>query len=530
MNRVRHFSVNRPSIVALYAWIMLITAISLLFGEETLAPVDSRTNLPIGGVHLSFPVWGSIMEPFTALFHIMGAVPAYKPGIGSILVWIMVVVLILSISTARKNGSTLFSTVFQTFRNAGLALLLLALYLAVGLTIHFPNWALEKDGSELVVADIHSHSLLSHDGMISANKNLLLHEQRGYDVVAMTDHVNSQGPFDAGRVKGEGGIPAVLSGIEVPVYYGAHFYLLGLGMSKGAPLPNGLSWREGTESPTPPARLPPYLWDVKQFIATIHHYHGVVITVAHNLDASEVFKLADQGVDGFEYINSGHAPLSGAVRKAMLTVQRTKGIPLLASNDWHGWSGNLNAWTLVAPANTQALMPGDIVLEALRHHDSAHIIPAVSFPVHPMSWFEVITAPFSATFLYAKTLSFWQLLFWWVWAGIFTLLVRSWPFRRISPARFVMHLFILTAGVLELCDGAAMLLTSYSSSLAPALNLKISCIGIGIGLLLITFESRLFYAHFKQVQTARLLKLISPIMLFLSLTGLFRPKGQRGVV
>jgi len=526
MNRVYRVSVNRsPVVVALYAWLLLITVISLFFGEGALAPVDSRTNVPIDGVHLSFPVWGSIMEPFTALFHIMGAVPAYKPGIGSILAWIMVIVLISSISTARKNGSTLFSTAFQTFRNAGLALLLLALYVAVGLTTHFPNWALEKDDAELVVADMHSHSLLSHDGIISAGKNLLLHEQRGYDVVAMTDHVNPQGLFDADRVKGEGGIPAVLSGIEVPVYYGAHYYLIGLGMSKDAPLPHGLLWREGTKSPMPP-RLPmQYLWDVKGFISTIHHYHGVVITVALHLDASEVLKLADQGVDGFEYINSGHEPLPRTVRNAMLTVQRTKGIPLLASNDWHGWSGNLNAWTLVAPANSQNLMPGDTVLEALRHHDSAHIIPAVSFPVHPMSWFEIITAPFSATFLYAKTLSFWQLLFWWIWAGIFTLMVRSWPFCRISPVRFVMHLFILTAGVLELSDGVTMLLASYSSSLAPVLNLKISCIGVGIGLLLITFESRLLYAHFKEAPSDRLLQLLSPIML----TGLFRPKDQRRI-
>lgn len=513
----------KPCMIVAYSWLIMITVIAVIFGGGVFVPVDPRTGLPLHGVHLSFPVWGSLIEPFTALFHIMETVPDYKRGILSILTWILFIVFICSVWLADRRGERLFAILGSGFRAAITALFLLLLYLAITLTSHFPNWSLQKDGTDVVVADLHSHSLHSHDGVISARENLRWHQQRGYDVVAFTDHVNAQGPFVAYRPKGEG-LPAVIHGIEIPTYYGAHFYFTALGMDKDTPLPNGLAWREGAKAPLPPASLPPYIWYIKRFIKTVHQHHGVVITVALHLDVADVVALTKAGVDGFEYINSGHEPLPESVRQALLTAQRTKGVVLLASNDWHGWTGALNAWTLFTPSSDKrSLTPKDIVLDALRQHDTSHIIPAVSYPVHVMTWFEIVMAPFTSIFLYAKTLSFWQLLSWWVWVGLCALLVKTWQFKGISPSRFGMHAFILTAGIRELWDGVTRLPVSLSSSSTfLSLNFKIIYCSFAVGFFLVFSE--LFIA-------CRASAGITPIRLTAYMHSFIRPLLRRlGIV
>jgi len=153
------------------------------------------------------------------------------------------------------------------------------------------------------------------------------------------------------------------------------------------------------------------------FINTVHQHHGIVLTVGLNLKPSDVYALAEAGVDGFEYVNYGHKPLPAPVREAMRHVQKTKGIALVASNDWHGWTGALNAWTTILTSQSgSGKLPADVVMNALRQHNAKYIIPTVSHPVHLMSVVETITAPFTSVYLYAQALSKWQLLSWWIWA------------------------------------------------------------------------------------------------------------------
>lgn len=491
-----------PYLAAAYLWLVLITGIALFSVGEPLLPLDPRTNTAVEGVHLSFPAWGSFFEPLTAPLHIVGFLPDYRQGVVSMFAWLLTCIFLFPIFRAKKTTG-LVQAAARGFRAIMIALLLLALYSTYVLTTHFPNWSLVKDMDSIIAADLHSHSLLSHDGVISARDNLLLHKERGYDLVAFTDHVNPQGPSAVFLASGDG-LPAAdaLAGIEIPVYYGAHFYFVVLGMSKDSPLPKGLAFYGGHELPlTPPSVYirKPHTWSIEKFIETVHQHHGIIITVGYHINAADVYTLAEAGVDGFEFVNYGHRPLSAEVRQAMLDVQRTKRVALVASNDWHGWTGALNAWTLVtSDPRIKDSSPKEVLLEALRHRDVEHIIPVVAQAVHPMSLFETIVAPFTATFLYAKALSPWQLISWWLWIIVFSLLVKFKNYREISLAKLVVPVLILVAGLLKAFDGIAMLFFSTLPLPLSKLYSGTAYISIGAGIIMAAIALLLGYKWFFQ--------------------------------
>ncbi|TLS78329.1 hypothetical protein FE236_00820 [Mariprofundus erugo] len=477
-----------PAMIALYAWIALITFISLVFGRGVFAPVDPRTDLPVQGVHLAFSARDSVVEPFTALFHLLETLPDYKSGIVVFLIWIVVGVSLFFFLTARRRGEQTGGAVRSGIRAACVALMLYGIYICTALTSHFPNWTIVKDDPAVVVADLHTHSIYSHDGVIAAKANMRLHKLRGYDLVAFTEHVNPWGPYSVHYSKGED-LAVALAGIEIPVYYGGNFYLIAIGMERNTPLPNGLAWSQGTRQPMAPKDLPSYLWNIDKFIATVHAHHGIIFTVAFHLNASDVTALAEAGVDGFEYINFGHPPLHDDVRQALLNAQQRFGVALLACNDWHGWTGALNVWTLIyPPAGSAPSTPEEVTLAALRAHDARDIVPAVAYPVHPMHWQELVVAPFTAVYSYGKTISGWQLLSWWLWAVLLVAMTKLWRQRGYAPAQLALRLYIVIAGLLALINGATMLVNSYPYLFSSPLNYKTGWWSMIAGLMLLLIE------------------------------------------
>lgn len=492
----------QPAMIALYVWIALITIISLVFGRGVFSPVDPRTDLPVEGVHLVFSLRDSVVEPFTALFHLLETLPDYKQGIIVFLIWIVIAVFLLFFRRSRRQGESPGMAMRCGIRAAMVAMLLYGIYICTALTSHFPNWSIAKDNPGVVVADLHSHSIYSHDGVIAASSNMLLHKQRGYDLVAFTEHVNPWGPYTVNYSKGEG-LAVALAGIEIPVYYGGNFYLIALGMERNTPLPNGLAWSKGTRHPMAPKHLPSYLWNVQKFIDVVHSHHGIVFTVAFHLNASDVAALAESGVDGFEYINFGHPPLTDEVRQALPMAQQRFGVALLACNDWHGWTGALNVWTLIYPAAGSGLSsPDEVTLAALRGHDTRDIVPAVAYPVHPMSWQELVAAPLTAVYAYGRTISGWQLLSWWLWAALLTVMVKLWRQRGYAPAQLALRLYIVIAGVLALINGANMLVNSYPYLFSSPLNYKTGWWSMVAGLMLLLIERVIAFCNRSSAQIA----------------------------
>jgi hypothetical protein len=163
---------------------------------------------------------------------------------------------------------------------------------------------------------------------------------------------------------------------------------------------------------------------------------AVIALTLKRLAAGDIARLADDGVDGFEIVNSGHPEMRPDLRREVLETCRSRGLPLVATTDWHGWTGLAKTWTVIRAPGAWALsrsQRADLVICKLREHDSRDIIPVVAGRMGDPSLFRAIFSPVVETIRYAEELSAVRVLFWWVWVfGVFAL----WVFldRRGLPA------------------------------------------------------------------------------------------------
>ncbi len=103
--------------------------------------------------------------------------------------------------------------------------LMLVIFLFV--TARIPGWRLVVDNPDLIVADLHSHTIKSFDGLMSTKTNLEWHASCGYDVVGLTEHDqlfahDTEMPADSSFDR----LPAFISGLEA--HTGPRVMVLGL--------------------------------------------------------------------------------------------------------------------------------------------------------------------------------------------------------------------------------------------------------------------------------------------------------------
>src|SRR5262249_24591068 len=140
---------------------------------------------------------------------------------------------------------------------------------------------------------------------------------------------------------------------------------------------------------------------------------------SYRLNPEDIEQFAEAGVDGFEIANFGHPDVSEAVRSALLNVQKTHRVALVASSDWNGWGGFGKTWTLFKTVDAaRPVGRSEQVIEGLRNRDPDRIIPVVSQTMGSPSLLRGIFAPFIETVRYARELSPLRLASWWFWTFV----------------------------------------------------------------------------------------------------------------
>jgi hypothetical protein len=92
---------------------------------------------------------------------------------------------------------------------------------------------------------------------------------------------------------------------------------------------------------------------------------------------------------------------------------------LVATTDWHGWTGLTRAWTVIRAPGTSALsrrQRADLVILKLREHDNSDFIPVVAGYMGDPSAVRAIFSPIAETARYAQELSPARVISWWIWA------------------------------------------------------------------------------------------------------------------
>ncbi len=425
-----------PGPAARRAWVWIglcaLTLVSFLPADPQ-GPFDARDGSPVPGVHLEMPLSAVLAEPLAAPVHVLAGAPDFRRAGIATLLWAALGAAGLRLVRNRgtRGGRRVLGAAGAGLAAAGV----LAAWLGFGVAVRLPGWRLVCDDPAWIVADLQTHTYGSHDGLVSGAANLAAHAASGYDVVAVTEHKRPDGAFAALRASRSGARPGpgAISGVEVRSPRGP--YLLGIGLRPGIGLPG----RNGRRDPT----------FERRFVRAVHRDHGgAVIALSYRLSPADVGRLASLGVDAFEIANQGHPALRPEVRGALLAASRDRGIPLVASTDWHGWGGLLRTWTLVRLPRPGGERAGGL-LRLLRRHRRDAFVPVVAGAVSRPGWLRTLTAPLTETVRYVLELSPLRVLVWWAWAGTVTLLAAGLERRGARPGRCLLglSLWVFAAGL-----------------------------------------------------------------------------------
>jgi hypothetical protein len=433
--------------VLAFAWLILITFLSAGASFKGLVPLDARTGLQIANLDAAFEqsIIGSAIEPFSSLAHVIVGAPDYRIAAISVGGWLFVFTFSIYfwLTGFKKNKQTPQIRALKSLRAAVKSILIFALYGFFVIIVPLPDRSLVVRDPTVIAADLHSHTFLSGDGIASSDQSFAYHRARGYNVVAFTEHYSDvwrSSNFVSGQDQHQ---PLdLIRGVELSIrnFGEEKFFIVALGIQPKANFPYPLRDQNGTTADEASRQLVDFIHNVE---------HGAVVVVSYLLHPKDIERLAKMGVDGFELANFGHPRMTKDVRDALLKIQQSYRVALLADSDWHGWSGFARTWSLIKPANLSGGR-SDHVVSALRDRDPERIIPVVSQMMGSPSVMRGVFTPFVEIIRYCGEMSLLQVLSWWIWTVIFfgigALLRRG----GLHPARCFM------AGVLVVLGGGLL--------------------------------------------------------------------------
>jgi len=402
-------------------WLLFLTVVSLHSDFQTAAPFDARTGEHIDGLSLAYPTWGAVIEPFAALAQMLAGAPDMRKAVVSFLVWAIFLPFVFALwrdlrGTRQQARRSHYQRAARfSFYSVTASLV----YFAFIITVPMPTWSLQDQYSDDVSADLHTHTFLSHDGLVSPQDNFQHHRDIGDQVVVFSDHGLRPRHYDMNNV---------ISGIELGVAAG-DLHIIGIGVD-----PDKFD-------PVPLYGLP----DLEVLVYQIHDVHnGAVIAMSEHLRPEDVKKLVDLGIDGFEIFNEGYTPPDQPLRDALLEAQRTSGVALVADSDWHGWTTLNEQWNVFRAAKSNS--SADVVVGSIRDHHGSSVYPVTAHHPGQVSLLHNIFSPLFEAYRYAGELNHLRLASWWMWGVLLMLLVRSFETHSIDPTRGLAAALLLPVG------------------------------------------------------------------------------------
>jgi hypothetical protein len=453
----------RSAVLLAGIFILIFLTIMTAIPINVTGPFDARTFEPAEGVRLEYSPAGAALEPVTAPGQIMAMAPNGRAAIISVSIWFLILAgCIAAVGRLPGNHWRVNRRVIAgTLAAIVSGLFVLVLYGTFTVLVRIPNWRAVVQDTDIVLAELQTHTFGSHDGLISARDCLRWHGQRGCSVVAVTEHNFPEESLKAAALaENDESLPAVLPGVEIHIDNELG-YVVAIG-PREAFLRNTFDRQ----------RIP--------FMPYFHQtYEGVVLALEYSINTGMVEQLCDAGMDGFSVASDGHPNASIIHRKEVLAVAEAHHLPVVAWSDWHGISGILRTWTAIRVPNAAELsrqQRASAVLDALRRHDWSNITPLTVGRIGRVTPARVIFAPFTESVRYALGLSPARLLAWWIWAVVLFLLVTVLLHLGIRPGKTI-------RGAAQAAMGIAVLISCFRFFIAYALGQTTHFFPVYIGLM-----------------------------------------------
>ncbi len=436
---------------------LLLTILSLLPFEPQ-GPFDARDYHPATGVELSFPVAGALIEPLLAPAMALAGEPDVRITCLSTFLWIIFVAAGISFYRQGfcKSRSRCSVRLFHALLAAAIATGIFLSYLCFALLMPLPGWKLSVTDPDLIVADLQTHTVYSHDGLVAPARSLVLHRAAGFDVVVFTEHNGPAALVSTAHSYSDETFPYAIVGTEVREPGRA--FVLSIGW-----LPEQDRWTE-------------------QWLQNLDKQP--VIALAWKLSVADVRRLVAAGLSGFEIANAGHPNIPLEVRNAILDEAEKRNLVLVASSDWHGWSGFWRTWTTVRVPNAAQLTRAEqaqAVVTALQQRRGQDIQPVVAGYLGSPSLLQTVFAPISALLRYGMELSPLRVAMWWLWSGVVLLL--GWWLKKngVRPVRIMTALLLGLFGTGMMIQGVRMLTLTLPGMAAGETLIEVGGWGTALG-------------------------------------------------
>ncbi len=444
--------------------LMVLTVLACL-PYRPQGPFDARNYARLAGMRVEQHAWTALIEPFFAPTRIVAGAPNFLFAGLSLLIWVFLGAGVWGMFAefrAGKKKKGALRIALAGIRSALIASSCLLLLIFLFVMARVPGWRLVVDDPNRVVADLHTHTVISHDGLVSMRTNLDWHTSCGYDMEVFIEHDNLVDHVIRGLKPSEASrMPAFLSGLEV--HTGPRAMVIAVCRNPDVKLGSS----ENTAS----------------FVEKVHRDCGgaVIVVTLNNLRAGDVVRLADDGVDGFEIANCGHPGLTPDLRREVLDVCRARGLVLAADTDWHGWTGLTRTWNVIKVTGAAGLSRSQraaAVLDRLKQHESADIIPVVAGYMGRPSGVRSVFAPVFETIRYCMELTPARVLSWWVWAFASFALSILIDGRGLRPGDILPALLVWGTGVWLVLAGISELMQGRGTT---GFGVHVGLITIGVG-------------------------------------------------
>ena len=181
----------RKSAIILFLGLLVLTVLACLpYAPQ--GPFDARSYTRLAGMSVEQHAWTALIEPLFAPMQIVGGAPNFLVAALSLLLWLFLGAGawgILSEFRARKKKGALRVALAGTL-SALIATSSLMLLLFLFVMARVPGWRLVVHDPNTIVADLHTHTVISHDGLVSMRTNLDWHASCGYDMEVFIEHDN----------------------------------------------------------------------------------------------------------------------------------------------------------------------------------------------------------------------------------------------------------------------------------------------------------------------------------------------------
>ncbi len=374
--------------------------------------INVETGIALSNVELIIPAASRIFAPFLDFPFYFANFIQPKMQILSWIIWLSAIWLGFSFFRLKD---TRIKKARRMFRGLIVTIVSFSLFIIHCILFPMPQYRLKSHNPDEIFLDLHSHTIYSHDGIITPERNLRWHLGGGFGVWAVTEHANAvTAVLEQEEILRKNSLDGVVIAAQEIKFKGAYLNLLGI--------------EENIDRNT--------FDNASGLIREIHSRGGAVIVPHYWADTKSrlsMKELAEAGADAFEIAGNSSVPLAPELKNEIISLCRKEGLVMVSGSNWHGWQAFCNCWTGFTAdglARMDDASREKAVLNGLQNRETEKFrVIGYRQKFHPGGYF---FEPFTGFLSYFCSLDIWQRFSWLFWAAAICFLLRRIRDKRKS--------------------------------------------------------------------------------------------------